>query len=270
MDVDTRVDVVHNATILHHNNHAVLYEGQTADSSLRLDDYLTPGEFFRIGGQEFRVCLNQDADFQAQYGEYNATRIPLCTVENAWIAATFDAGFEDNVRYGRPIYKLDTVVGGAQGPTMGASYVNVQQLADSVAGNNEAHPELIKLDAGDWVMVGHPTDGEVFRVQGRTLYKLLLADANQGNSVTTSGSLSLTALQHATYEVQEVTFTCSGGGCASFSDSKGTGFRLDFDRYDDGYSQKTYVTEAGGYYGCLVALPRKLLLSLLSSWRSTR
>ena len=82
----TYVDVLHDDTLI----------TLTAGGDV-LNNFVTPGEFISIAGQEFRVCLNQDETFVNTYGELSATVIPLCNVSNAWVQAKIDTGFASNV-----------------------------------------------------------------------------------------------------------------------------------------------------------------------------
>ena len=82
----TYVDVLHDDTLI----------TLTAGGDV-LNYSVTPGEFISIAGQEFRVCLNQDATFVNTYGELSATVVLLCNALNAWAQAKLDTGFASNV-----------------------------------------------------------------------------------------------------------------------------------------------------------------------------
>ena len=59
-----------------------------------------------------------------------------------------------------------------------------------------------------------------------------------------AASLSYGAVQHLAYEVQAITFC---GSSSLTSGELASGFRLRFE------GTTTYVTEDGGYYGCMNA-----------------
>eukprot|EP01036_Dinobryon_divergens_P038145 gene38145-50017_t len=206
------------------------YDG---DKESLMNDII-PGEFVQIGGQEFRVCLNQDDLFESRYGTISGTSIPLCTVLDAFKVAKFDAGFANHVMNEIPVYKLDTFVGGAYNPTMGSSFLHIMNYDRS---NNA---DVIQLKQGDWVMVGHPTEGEVFRVRVNDSLSVLLSTATD---VAIPASLTIKSLQHSTYEVQVIKFSTSGAALTA-SDLL-SGYRLRF------REETTAVTKIGGDYGCL-------------------
>jgi len=158
--VRARVDVSHMSTKI-----------TLSDDSYNVGDLynlVTPGEFIKVKDQEFRVCLNQDATFVKQYGELSTSTIPLCQVENPHVPAYFDAGFVGSVLYSVPLYALDTYLGGAKDPVVGSNALYVTTLDGNFI-------ELLdNLEVGDWVAVGHPTEGEVFRVKSRESSMLAL------------------------------------------------------------------------------------------------
>lgn len=202
-----------------------------SSSSQKLSNTVTPGEFITVGGQEFRVCMNQDPQFQMDYGVLNATEIPLCTVADPFVPMMFDAGYAGHVLADTPVYILDTIVGGAPRPVMGSNYLTIQN-ADSSLNTNVG-----LLNTGDFLMVGHPVDGEMFRVFSNVGSTLTLAS---NADVTATASLSIKALQHATYEVQSVSFTSPQTAVSAQA-----GFRLRF------RGATTFVTQVGGDKGCL-------------------
>jgi hypothetical protein len=57
---------------------------------------------------------------------------------------------------------MDTSVGGARSPALGATSINILNNDRSV------DADVATFVAGDWLAVGHPTEGEVFRVESAT------------------------------------------------------------------------------------------------------
>ena len=213
-----------------------------------LRNFFTPGEFISVAGQEFRVCMNLDPAFVAVYGSLNATQLALCQVADPFTAKALNAGYAGRVLYDIPVMKMDTTVGGSTSPLMGSSLLTIQNRDTSTNANTG------RLSVGDWVSVGHPTAGEVFRVKTAGITTVELSTVAD---VTVSASLTHAALQHATYEVQALVFTHASPPTAA------AGYRLRF----RGYS--THLTRAGGDFGCLSTAAsatevRSELLRLLS------
>jgi hypothetical protein len=131
---------------------------------------------------------------------------------------------------------------------MGSSLLTIQNRDLSVNGNTA------RLAVGDWVMVGHPSAGEVFRIKTAGVTTVELATTAD---ITIAASLTYAALQHATYEVQALAFTYPTPPTAA------VGYRLRFRGYT------THATRTGGDFGCLstassAAEVRAELLQLLS------
>ena len=82
--------------------------------------------------------------------------------------------------------KLDTTVGGAASPPMGATSLSVTNRDLTPNGN------VARLAVGDWVMVGHPTAGEPFRVRTAGAATIGLGSAVD---YAVPASLTFTALQ---------------------------------------------------------------------------
>ena len=80
------------------------------------------GDFVRVGGQEFRVCLSTDGDFAALYGlSYSASELPLCAADDPWSAAPYDGGNRADDLAGAPLFALDTALGAAWGAAQGGA-----------------------------------------------------------------------------------------------------------------------------------------------------
>ena len=239
-----QIDVSHGSTYV---------QSSATTTGQVLSNLVTPGEFIMIGGQEFRVCADRDPTFQNLHGNLNSSVIPLCTVDNAYVRAVFDVGYTGHVLKNIPMYLLDTVVGGAPSPIMGSSILNVQ-LEDGSLNVNVGY-----LVRGDRIMVGHPFEGEVFRVYSNYNSMLTLASSDD---VTAIASLSIASLRHATYEIQLITFNTSYSSQHT-TVSQNTGFRLRF------RGATTFLTKEGGSTGCLsikssAATIRAELVSLIS------
>jgi len=130
------------------------------------------------------------------------------------------------------LYKLDTSVGGSTDPILGSDTITIANYDGTVNAN------VAQLSYGDWIMIGHPVLGEVFRVSNlNPATKVIQLGTVSDPSV--QASLSFTALQHSTHNVQKVTFT----GTNLLSGD--VGFRLRFK------NAITFVTQAGGDYGCM-------------------
>lgn len=201
-----------------------------------LRNTVTPGEFISIGDQEFRVCMNTDPVFVAQYGALSASVIPLCSVYNPYVMQMFDNGYSGNTLIDLPVYVLDTIVGGAVNPRLGSSILTIQNADRSINTN------VNYLNIGDYIMIGHPVDGEVFRIYTKNSNSSILSLApNQIGPVAASASITIKSLQHSTFEVQSISFT----NTSIIPDIKSVGFRIVFK------GATTFSTTIGGESGCL-------------------
>ena len=132
------------------------------------------------------MCMNMDPAFVAVYGTLNQTEMALCGVADPFKAQALNAGYAGHVLKDIPVMKLDTTVGGVANPTMGAASISITNYDLSTNGN------VGMLNVGDWVMVGHPTAGEPFRV--RTAGPTTLGLGSVAD-YTVPASLTVTALQ---------------------------------------------------------------------------
>lgn len=203
--------LTHNINMQVNAEHGKAFVKASANNlAQNLVDYVTPGEFVTIADQEFRVCLNQDAKFQAQYGTFDKTTIPLCSTSNPWLPKAVDCGFNGAIRSDLPMYRLDSSVGGCKNAYFGSGYLDmVPGFAAFNTYPGGVNSAVATLLPGDWISVGHPVDGEVFRVlkgSDTSLSQLQLATAGDAS---VPASLSLSSLQHATYQVQSVTLEVS-------------------------------------------------------------
>ncbi len=169
-----------------------------------LFEEIARGDFIRIVDQDFRICLNPHD------GLYDETHLPLCTVENAFERSYFEFncvlknqgpctldGGVDNV----PMWKLDTSLGAVFDIRLGDVFVKTEgnpafQNLDSVG--SLAHSDFPSqgLQVGDFIRIGHPSRGQVLRVQtGGTLssqYVSLgsVSDSDNAASITSTALLS--------------------------------------------------------------------------------
>ena len=232
--ITTRVDATHNDTFL-----------VMAANAFGVKDFsnlLTPGQFIQVGDQEFRVCLNEDVSFEAKYGNLTATKIGICDLATGYSPVTFDAGYAGATRKDLPLYVLDTHIGGVENMKIGAyELIIIDPDTDNKV--------LAALNKGDWIAVGHPTDGEVFRVRETTSNTIKLGTVED---YTVPASVSINSAKHATYEVQLVeingNYTSNDGYRLRFGPNHGVSGK--------GVSDTTFVTTAGSSgvqegYGCI-------------------
>ena len=107
------------------------------------------GDYVRIGHNEYRICLDVDLDLP-----YDASNLPLCSKDDAWTAAVVpDEGIDR-----APVFVLDTSLGSAKQPMLGDSTLNT---IDAAGSPNDVSNLLTR---GDLIRVGHPDDGETFRI----------------------------------------------------------------------------------------------------------
>jgi hypothetical protein len=119
------------------------------------------------------------------------------------------------------------MLGGLTDPIMGANNIYITN------GNGAAiNANVQLLQTGDWIMIGHPINGEMFRVLKNKSPEIVLGSVIDP---TISASLSINSLKYATYVVQVF----------SFGINDHAGYRLQF------RSANTFVTLQGGDYGCL-------------------
>jgi len=198
------------------------------------------GEFLRIMGQEFRVCLSTDASFLASYNmSYDRNHIPLCSKDDPWTAAAYDGGPRADSLVQVPVYRLSTALGA--GYDLGIGDTSVQTLWEDGSVNNLTSI----LRRGDYVRIGHPTEGERFRVHTTNTFTDSLLPL--GSVVDPSMAVSVTSvsLRHSTCEVQAISIYSPTGNLTAGALAP-SGYRLYFN------GQTTATTTAGGGSGCLL------------------
>lgn len=201
------------------------------------------GDYVRIGHHEYRICL--DAALDLPYDESN---LPLCSSDDAWTLASSAAVLShdvDETSIGTdraPVFLLDTSLGSAKQPRLGDSNLNT---IDSAGSPNDISNILTR---GDLVRVGHPDDGETFRISTNPARAFDAEDVPLGtvHDAGIDASISIESLKHSTYEVQSITIVAkeSSHSLTPSSDIV-SGFRLRFG------TEVTDTTTAGGAKGCL-------------------
>lgn len=100
----------------------LVYRSGDVSVTTNMKNALTPGEFIRIGGQEFRVCLNQDAYYSSIYGNLSSIVIPLCDVVNPFESKQFDVSIARYMKYNiiqcimYTIFNVQPIIGGIHRP----------------------------------------------------------------------------------------------------------------------------------------------------------
>jgi len=186
------------------------------------------GDYIRVGGEEFRICLD------TTIGAYDAANLPICSKDDAWTEASYTGGGAygamDLVKI--PAYKLDTALGWVYDTALGATVLVTD--ADLTT----------RIARGDYIRLGHPIDGQTFRVSTDTQQEFSSTRVPLASveDPTKPQSVSEIGLVGSTREVQ--TFTIDPTAAAP---SVGAGgFRLKFD------TEITFKTTSGGDPGCLM------------------
>jgi hypothetical protein len=207
--IPAKIKVTHNDTFIQSSS--------SASSNQMLHHNVIPGEFIRVGGQEFRVCMNQDYLFTSTYGTLKKTEIPLCRLDNPFVEQPFDGGFITHTLTDIPFYELNTFLGGAYEPKLGDTSITIANVDGSF------NPRVSNVSTGDWIRIGHPTDGETFRVGSISSDNYL--QLTSVSDVSVPASVTIASLEHATYEVQVISFTNIN---LLNNTHLSTGFRLNF------------------------------------------
>jgi len=196
------------------------------------------GDYVRIGHTEYRICLDANL-LDLPYDESN---LPLCSKDDAWtpvipVDAAAEAGIDRT-----PVFLLDTSLGSAKQPRLGDSVLNT--ISAVGLPNDVSHI----LTRGDLVRVGHPDEGETFRISTNPTRDFDAENLPLGavDDAGIDASISIESLKHSTYEVQSITVVAkeSSHSLTSSSDII-SGFRLRFG------TEITDTTTAGGAEGCL-------------------
>lgn len=215
------------------------------------------GGFVRVGGQDFRVCLGQELD-------YDEATLTLCSTTDPYVAQNFvgAATSYDNTLSQVPAYVLDTAIGSAYDLAVGDLAL---KTFNGPAHNGLAIATTVNdltsvLARGDHVRLGHPETGRVFTVckgdgglsnplpefSDESLPLCSADDPEQEASVMEGDIVS------ATYEVQTFGLTLDySSAAADWSDTEVLGYRLLFGDGASATSPTSATSQAGGHSGCL-------------------
>lgn len=114
------------------------------------------GGFVRVGGQNFRVCLDGDT----LYGEDALT---LCSIEDAYVPELFEGGktkYDDTLTR-ISAHVLDTAMGSGFKLATGDTTLRTYNGPDTNLTVNDLTSVLAR---GDLIRLGHPENGRVFTV----------------------------------------------------------------------------------------------------------
>lgn len=201
------------------------------------------GGFVSIGGQEFRVCLDNDMP-------YDVDTLSLCSVVDPYIPEPFVVAVSsryDHALTHVPAYILDTAIGSAFKLAVGDTSLKTYHGPDTNITMNDLTSTLAP---GDHIRVGHPEMGRVF-----TVCKGDDATANRDFNATSlplcSGtdpgevvSVMKSDIISATYEIQQFGIWLDSASIGS--DTTGIlGFRIVFG------DETSTTSKKGGGPGCL-------------------
>ncbi|GMH48108.1 hypothetical protein TL16_g00218 [Triparma laevis f. inornata] len=207
--------------------------------SANLHEEVQRGDFVRVGGQEFRVCLDANNGLL-----YDADNLPLCLVNDAWTEAKYvaPAKWRGDTLVDGVIYTLDTSLGGATLPSYGEAFLTTQ---DAGSNNNDV---TAKVNRGDLIRVGHPTEGEIFRVStdGARNFNAGTLPLASVEDASVQAAMTEASLKHATYEVQTLRLRASGSTDLTLGSVSASGYRLSY------AGETTSTTTAGGASGCIL------------------
>lgn len=203
------------------------------------------GGFVKVGGQEFRVCLDGDTP-------YDAETLTLCSTSDPYAPETFvgAATKYDNTLTQVPAYALDTAIGSAFRLAVGDTALRTYDGPDTNISVNDLTSSLAR---GDHLRLGHPETGRVFTVckgDGTSsdldfnATSLPLCDADDPGEPV---SVMEGDIVSATYEIQRfgLWLNTSSADSAASNATEVLGYRVVF---GDETSAKS---QAGGHAGCL-------------------
>lgn len=156
---------------------------------------LTQGDVVRVGDRHYTICL----DLHNQY-DYNSESVPLCLLGTDDIAIHSGKDLT-NV----PVFLSDTSLGSVKEPTLGETFLNTIDSADSDVDSTQY------LKRGDYLRIGDPVKGETYRVstdldRAFTSKLIPLASVDDSNK---KAALTEEALRYSSYEIQVLKFTAS-------------------------------------------------------------
>lgn len=199
------------------------------------------GGFLRVGGQDFRVCLDEQAP-------YDADTLTLCSTSDPYVPEYFvgAATKYDNTLTRVPAFVLDTAIGSAFRLAVGDTALRTYGGPDTSISVNNLTSVLAR---GDHLRLGHPEVGRVFTVCEADGTSNL--DFNSSSLPLCSGddpkevvSVMKGDIISATYEVQAFSLWLNSSTVTS-NETDTVGFRLTFG------DETSASSEAGGHPGCL-------------------
>lgn len=192
------------------------------------------GAFLQVGGQEFRVCLSTVVD---EVGAFDAAHLPLCRVDAPFEPAFYHGRGYASVLERVPAFVLDTNAGSAMDLGVGDSFL---QTFFGPFEALEVNNLTSVLQRGDYIRIGHPTEGRTFRVSTDTSRDFNASHLPLGdvNDASVEVSVLVGDIVSATYEKQVLHFF---GDPKDLNKTSGVGgYRLLFG------NERTETTNAGG------------------------
>lgn len=206
------------------------------------------GGFVRVGGQDFRVCLDGEL-------EYDEDTLMLCSTSDPYVAQVFvgaSTSYDDTLTQ-VPAYVLDTAIGSAYDLSVGDTAL-LTYVGPATGGDiNAITPNNLTsvLARGDYVRLGHPETGAVFTVCkgddsptpvpvfSDTSLPLCSSDDPEEEVSVMEGDIV-----SATHEIQSFGLTLEYSGVAD-DDTDVLGYRLKFG------GETSATSQTGGHSGCL-------------------
>lgn len=199
------------------------------------------GGYVSVGGQEFRVCLDDTT-------LYAVEAVALCSVSDPYVPEYFvgAATKYDDTLTRAPAYVLDTAIGSAFRLSIGDTVLRTYDGPDT---NLSVNDLTITLARGDHLRIGHPEVGRVFTVCkadgtasldfNSTSLPLCSSDDPEETVSVMEGDIV-----SATYEIQAIRLWLNTSAVAS-NETDAFGFRLKFGE------ETSASSETGGDAGCL-------------------
>lgn len=197
------------------------------------------GGFVSVGGQDFRICLDGELD-------YDEETLTLCSTSDPYTAQNFvgAATTYDDTLSQVPAYVLDTAIGSAYqlavGDTELKTYLSAGTNGDVITDNDLTST----LARGDHMRLGHPETGRVFTVcKGDDQFTTTSVPLCSSENPDEVASVMEGDIVSATYEIQE--FSLAFDADTGWEDTEVLGYRLTFG------DETSATSEAGGHAGCL-------------------
>lgn len=199
------------------------------------------GGFVRVGGQEFRVCLDETT-------LYGVDAVALCSVSDPYVQEYFvgAATKYDDTLTRAPAYVLDTAIGSAFRLAIGDTALRTYDGPDMNLSVNDLTATLAR---GDHLRIGHPDAGRVFTVckaDGTSSHDFNSTSLPLCSSDDPEETVSVMEgdIISATYEIQAFSLWLNTSTATS-NETDAFGFRLKFGE------ETSASSETGGDAGCL-------------------